>query len=209
MSPRRLATRCLATRGLSTSLTRSSLNKRVNTTPPKITSTALLKRVRFPKLRISSLYHTTSHYCLRPKNLLNALPRLKKQTWTTNKFVLCWLHHGTCRSEKQVRNDRRFVVKFNSKSEFLPAQGNLWHGFYFRKDWDNDFSEREQPAVWRGNESVFRDAEPANVANSLLEGNRDHMLTQARSELMKEEHKVESLSNCTCCKDTHSQDTFV
>ena len=34
--------------------------------------------------------------------------RLKKQTWTTNIFVLCWLHHGTYRSEKQVRNDRKF-----------------------------------------------------------------------------------------------------
>ena len=36
----------------------------------------------------------------------------------------------------------------------------------------------------------------ANVAKSLLDGNRDHLLTQARSELMKQEHKVESLNNC-------------
>ena len=35
----------------------------------------------------------------------------------------------------------------------------------------DDFSERKQPAaVLRGNESVFRDANPANVAKSLLEG---------------------------------------
>ena len=59
------------------------------------------------------------------------------------------------------------------------------------------FSEREQPVdVSRGNESIFRDADPANVAKSLPEGNRDHLLTQARSELMKQEHKVESLNNC-------------
>ena len=46
----------------------------------------------------------------------------------------------------------------------------------------DDFSEREQPAdVIRGNESVFRDANP---------------VTQARSELMKQEYKVESLGNC-------------
>ena len=44
------------------------------------------------------------------KFLLKALLRLKKQTWTTNKFVLCWLHHGTYRNEKQVRNDRKFVT---------------------------------------------------------------------------------------------------
>ena len=96
-------------RRLSTSLSRSSLNKRVLTLP-KITSTTLLKRVRFQKLRISSLHHTTSHWGLRPKIPLKALPRLKKQTWTTNKFVLCWLHHCTCRSETQVRNDHKFIT---------------------------------------------------------------------------------------------------
>ena len=36
----------------------------------------------------------------------------------------------------------------------------------------------------------------ANVAKSLLEGDRDHLLTQTRSELMKQERKVESLNNC-------------
>ena len=61
----------------------------------------------------------------------------------------------------------------------------------------DEFSEREQPAnIIRCNESIFRDAEPANVAKSLLEGKRDHLLTQARSELMKQEHKVESLNSC-------------
>ena len=60
----------------------------------------------------------------------------------------------------------------------------------------DDFSEREQPAdVFRGNESVFRDANPANVAKSLFEGNKDHLPSQARSELTKQEHKVESLNN--------------
>ena len=61
----------------------------------------------------------------------------------------------------------------------------------------DEFSERHQPGeVLRTNESVFRDANPASVAKSLLEGNRDHLLTQARSELMRQEHKVDSLSNC-------------
>ena len=64
-----------------------------------------------PKLRvISKLCPTTSHCCLLLKILLKALLRLKMQTWTTNKFVLCWLHHGTYRSEKQVRNDRKFIT---------------------------------------------------------------------------------------------------
>ena len=53
-----------------------------------------------------------------------------------------------------------------------------------------EFSEREQPVdVLRGNESIFRDANTANVVKSLLNGIRDHLPIQARSELMKQEHK--------------------
>ena len=54
--------------------------------------------------------HETSHCGLRLMILLKALLRLKKQTWTTNKFVLCWLHHGIYRSEKQVRNDHKLIT---------------------------------------------------------------------------------------------------
>ena len=54
------------------------------------------------------------------------------------------------------------------------------------------------------NESIFRNSNPANVAKSLLDGNRDHLLTQARSELMKQEHKVESLNNCINVLQQHA-----
>ena len=37
---------------------------------------------------------------------------------------------------------------------------------------------------------------PANVAKSLLEGNRDHLFDEARSELMKQKYKVGSLNTC-------------
>ena len=54
----------------------------------------------------------------------------------------------------------------------------------------DEFSEREQTAdVSKGNESIFRDANPANVAKSLLEGNRHQLLTQTRSELMRQSKK--------------------
>ena len=46
----------------------------------------------------------------RLKILLKALLRLQKQTWTTNKYVLCWLHHGIYWSEKQVRNNHKFIT---------------------------------------------------------------------------------------------------
>ena len=44
--------------------------------------------------------------------------------------------------------------------------------------------------------SVFKHADPSNLGGSLLEGNKDHMLTQARSGLMRQEHQVESLNSC-------------
>ena len=39
-------------------------------------------------------------------------------------------------------------------------------------------------------------ADPSNLGRSLLEGNKDRLLNQARSDLMKQEHQVGSLNNC-------------
>ena len=44
--------------------------------------------------------------------------------------------------------------------------------------------------------NVFRFADPAHVRKSLLDGNKDHVLNQARSELLKQEHQVGPLNNC-------------
>ena len=44
--------------------------------------------------------------------------------------------------------------------------------------------------------SVFRNANPSNLKGSLLEGNKDHLLNQARSDLAKQELHVESLNKC-------------
>ena len=38
--------------------------------------------------------------------------RLRTRTWTMSKFVLCWLHHCTYRSEKQVQNDHKFITLY-------------------------------------------------------------------------------------------------
>ena len=46
------------------------------------------------------------------------------------------------------------------------------------------------------NEPFFRFSNPADVANFFLDGIRDHSLAEARSELMKQEDKVESLNTC-------------
>ena len=136
---------------------------------------------------------------------LKALLCLKKETWTTNKFVLCWLHHSKCWSEKQVRNDHKIYLSERKGLLSSSSQSLKFIGMGKPVPWLShqkrlgqvEFSERGQPAdVSMGNESVFRDANPANVAKSLLERNRDHLLTQARAGLMKQEHKVKSVNNC-------------
>ena len=45
--------------------------------------------------------------------------------------------------------------------------------------------------------SVFRNANPSNLRGSLLEGNKDHLLNQARSDLAKQELHVESLDSAS------------
>ena len=44
--------------------------------------------------------------------------------------------------------------------------------------------------------SVSRNANPSNLRGSLLEGDKDHLLNQARSDLAKQELHVESLKKC-------------
>ena len=43
---------------------------------------------------------------------------------------------------------------------------------------------------------VFHLADPSKLGGFLLEGNKDHLLNQARSELMKQEPQVKFLNNC-------------
>ena len=43
---------------------------------------------------------------------------------------------------------------------------------------------------------VFQNCGPVKCWGSLREGNRDHLLNQARSELMKQEHQVGSFNSC-------------
>ena len=53
--------------------------------------------------------------------------------------------------------------------------------------------------VLKGNQlksSIFKCADPSNLGRSLLEGNKDHLFSQAKSELMRQEHQVGSLNNC-------------
>ena len=54
--------------------------------------------------------------------------------------------------------------------------------------------------------SIFKNADPLNLGRSLFEGNKDHLLSQARSELMRQEHQVEALNNCAYAQRSELQD---
>ena len=94
---------------------------------------------------------------------------------------------------------RELDVKFISRAR---VSGKLDARFSFDSEPTlNTFLTRNQ-----GNElgdqfessvrSVFRFADPSNVGGSLLEGDKDHLLNQARFELLKQEHQVWSLNSC-------------
>ena len=59
------------------------------------------------------------------------------------------------------------------------------------------FSSRSDEPENQFESSMFKYVDPSKLGRSLLEGNKDHLLSQARSELVKQEHHVGSLNSCT------------
>ena len=54
---------------------------------------------------------------------------------------------------------------------------------------DAVFSSRSDEPGNQFESSMFKFAHPSKLGRSLLEGNKDHLLSQARSELMRQEHQ--------------------
>ena len=61
---------------------------------------------------------------------------------------------------------------------------------------DAVFSSRSDEPGNQLESSMFKYADPSKLGRSLLEGDNDHLLSQARSELMRQEHQGGSLKNC-------------
>ena len=68
---------------------------------------------------------------------------------------------------------------------------------------DAMFSSKSNEPGKQFKNSIFKFADPSNLGRSLLEGNKDHLISQAGSELMKQEHQVGSLNNCNENYRTH------
>ena len=58
------------------------------------------------------------------------------------------------------------------------------------------FSSRSDEPGNHFESSMFKYADPSKLERSLLEGNKDQLLSRARSELIKQEHQVGSLNGC-------------
>ena len=78
-----------------------------------------------------------------------------------------------CRKQRHVYNQFNTVRCVHSKHVRVPSKANVSHGVLNLVS----FSLTRQ------------------MLRNFPDGNRDHLLSQARSELMKQEHQVESLNN--------------
>ena len=79
-------------------------------------------------------------------------------------------------SQDPISTGRPGALLFSSKNRLNPET------FSDRED----FSLRHQQ-VLGNNESLFRFSNPETSVKSILEGHRDHMLAEAKSEIMKQE----------------------
>ena len=117
----------------------------------------------------------------------------------------CWLHLCVCRTEKTLNPPKKPAALLQERGASAKrTQAD------FRKGLMSSLSQEPsapgKPAVLFsfGSEepghqfksSVFRNADPSNLGRSLLEGNKDHYLSQAKSELARQEHQVGCLNNC-------------
>ena len=83
--------------------------------------------------------------------------------------------------EKLLASPLYFHNREDYESSPMPiATGKLAALFSFRNEESGD--------QFKG--SVSRNADLSNVGRSLLEGNQDHLPSQAKSELMRQEHRV-------------------
>ena len=88
-----------------------------------------------------------------------------------------------CRSQKRDANAKRQQT-YHSQRESLMT--NL----------SQETGASGEPDAMFSCHDVFKFADPSSVGKSLLDGNKDHVHNQARSEFVKQEHQVGRLDSC-------------
>ena len=103
-----------------------------------------------------------------------------------------------CGTMQDYQSERELLVQFISRFDKYRETCRSVN----KPEWDEsrlfrqtNFPERHQH-VFGSNEPSIRFSNPANVAKSLFDRNKDHSLAEARSEPTKWEYKVESLNTC-------------
>ena len=122
-----------------------------------------------------------------------------------------WLHHCTYRVEWIVNHLEYQLLRGNLLQRYRrskckaywswsPEKRKLDVKFVSRTEsmWETRCNVfiREQGTRKPTQEFYFKHADPLNLGRSLLEGNEDLLLSQASSDLTKQEHQVGSLNNC-------------
>ena len=126
-----------------------------------------------------------------------------------NKFVLCWQANA---ERSQVYHSARKNLMSSSSQDPISTERPVALFSSNNRLSQETFSDREDvplrhPKVLASNEPFFRFSNPVNSSKSLLDGNRDHILAEAKSKLMKQESKVDSLDTCIreLQRQAHSQ----
>ena len=115
-----------------------------------------------------------------------------------------WLHHCICKSRKDCKSSR-IPNALGKLATILQERGVSAKRTQAdrREGLMSSASQATRVTVKpivmfspESKSSIFKNTNPSNLGRSLLEGNKDHLLNQARSDLMKRELQVESLNNC-------------
>ena len=164
----------------------------------------LVKPMFFHKPSMTSTHNATERI---------ATPLLNR-TWTMINYGI--FHRCTYRTEKQVPTDHKFITP--SEKTQCPVhltsekvQRNLPQCSHTKESRVNKhfatekaFSSEHQSVQGKG-ETFFRFSDPAEAARLVLEELRDHFLAEAKSEILKQECKVDTL-NITLSRRTQSLD---
>ena len=134
--------------------------------------------------------------------------RLGSWRWRITKK--CWLHHCMCKVERTVIHLEYQLHQWNFLQQYRREK---WVQSVLKLTEEKSLmssSSQERRASGKSaamsssgsaeprnqfKSSIFKNADPSNVGRSLLEGIEDHLLSQARSDLAKQELQVEPLNN--------------
>ena len=124
-----------------------------------------------------------------------------------SKYGTCWLHHCTCRREKQVHADHEFITP--SEKTVCPihlvseqVRGDLQLCSHTQDSRVKNLIATDgipsaHQLVQGENEALSRLSESKNDTRLIFEEQRDHPLSEARSEVLKQECRADFLDCST------------